>query len=256
LVVTAKDVKLIRYRLGQRVDHGLLVDGTVYSLPSGPWEELRPTERVATLDEVELLAPCVPSKIVAVGRNYAAHAAEFGDSVPAEPLFFLKPPSSVIGPGAAIIYPQHLSQWVDHEAELAVVVGRRARRVPAEGALTFVRGYTCANDVTARDLQRQDEQWTRSKGFDTFCPLGPWIVPNLDVSDLAIRCRVNGTLRQDGRTRDLIFGVAELLATVSAVMTLEPGDLLLTGTPAGVGPIHPGDRVAVEGIGVLQNHVA
>jgi 2-keto-4-pentenoate hydratase/2-oxohepta-3-ene-1,7-dioic acid hydratase in catechol pathway len=249
--------KIVRYRLGQRVDYGLLASGKVYHLPSGPWEDLCPGEQVASLEEVHLLAPCLPSKIVAVGRNYAGHAAELGNSVPAEPLVFLKPPSAVIGPGAAIVYPQHLSQRVDHEAELAVVVGRRARCVSAKDALAFVRGYTCANDVTARDLQERDEQWTRSKSFDTFCPLGPWIVPDLDVSDLAIRCRVNGALRQDGRTRDLVFGVAELLATVSAVMTLEPGDLLLTGTPEGIGPIYPGDRVAVEveGIGTLENDV-
>lgn len=249
--------KIIRFRLGHRVDYGLLVGEDVYHLPSGPWACLSPGERVAVLDEVELLAPCLPSKIVAVGRNYAGHAAELGDSVPAEPLIFLKPPSTVIGPGAAIVYPDHLSRRVDHEAELAVVVGRRARCVPARDAVAYVRGYTCANDVTARDLQQQDEQWTRSKSFDTFCPLGPWIVPDLDVSDLAIRCRVNGALRQDGRTRDLVFGVAELLATASAVMTLEPGDVLLTGTPEGIGPLYPGDQVAVEieGIGVLENAV-
>jgi 2-keto-4-pentenoate hydratase/2-oxohepta-3-ene-1,7-dioic acid hydratase in catechol pathway len=212
---------------------------------------------VAALAEVQLLAPCLPSKIVAVGRNYAAHAAELDDDVPAEPLIFLKPPTTVIGPGAAIVYPHHLSQQVEHEAELAVVVGRRARNVREDEVQAYIRGYTCANDVTARDLQRRDEQWNRSKGFDTFCPLGPWIVPDLDVSDLAIRCRVNGELRQDGRTRDLVFGIGRLLAHVTAVMTLEPGDVLLTGTPAGVGPLQPGDRVAVEieGIGTLENKV-
>jgi len=249
--------KLVRYRLGRKVDYGLLADGSVFCLTSGPWEDLCPGERVAALAEVELLAPCLPSKIVAVGRNYAAHAAEFGADVPAEPLIFYKPPSTIVGPGAAIVYPRHLSQWVEHEAELAVVVGRRARHVRPAEAHIFVRGYTCANDVTARDLQQRDEQWNRSKSFDTFCPLGPWIVTGLDVSNLAVRCRVNGELRQDGRTRDLIFGVGELLAYVTAVMTLEPGDVLLTGTPAGVGPLHPGDRVAVEveGIGSLENEV-
>ncbi len=250
-------IKLVRYRLGQEVEYGLLSGGRVYRLRSGPWEDLCPGDCVAAIEEVELLAPCLPSKIVAVGRNYAAHAAELGGSVPDEPLIFLKPPSSVIGPGAAIVYPQHLSQRVDHEAELGVVVGRRARYIRAKEALAFVRGYTCANDVTARDLQERDEQWNRSKSFDTFCPLGPWIVPDLEVSDLSVRCRVNGDLRQDGRTRDLVFGVGELLAYVSAVMTLEPGDVLLTGTPEGVGPLYPGDRVAVEveGIGTLENEV-
>lgn len=251
-------VRLVRYRLGAEIAQGLLVGGSVYRLATGLWEEdLNPGERVAGIEDVQLLAPCLPTKIVALGKNYAAHAAEVGSGVPAEPLFFLKPPSAVIGPGGAIVYPRHLSQQVDYEAELAVVVGRRARHVRPEEALTFVRGYTCANDVTARDLQRRDEQWNRSKSFDTFCPLGPWIVTNLDVSDLAIRCRVNGELRQDDRTRDLVFGVADLLAYVSAVMTLEPGDVLLTGTPEGVGPLYPGDRVAVEieGIGTLENEV-
>lgn len=255
--VATETSKIIRFRLGDSVDYGLLAGDKVYALPLGPWGELSPGEQMANLADVALLAPCLPSKIVAVGRNYAGHAAELGDSVPAEPLIFLKPPSAIIGPGAAIVYPQHLSGRVDHEAELAVVVGRRARCVPAKEALAFVRGYTCANDITARDLQQQDGQWTRSKSFDTFCPLGPWIVPGLDVSDLAIRCWVNGSLRQDGRTRDLVFGVAELMAAVSAVMTLEPGDLLLTGTPEGIGPIYPGDRVTVEveGIGILENVV-
>ena len=249
--------KLIRYRLGGQVEYGLLSDEGVFRLPSGPWQDLHLGERVAALAEVQLLAPCLPSKIVAVGRNYAAHAAELGNDVPAEPLIFLKPPSTVIGPGEAIVYPRHLSQRVDHEAELAVVVGRRARHLREDEAHAYIRGYTCANDVTARDLQERDEQWNRSKGFDTFCPLGPWIVPGLDVSDLAIRCRVNGVLRQDGRTRDLLFGIGRLLAHVTAVMTLEPGDVLLTGTPAGIGPLQPGDRVTVEieGIGTLENEV-
>ncbi|MEJ2207587.1 MAG: fumarylacetoacetate hydrolase family protein [Anaerolineae bacterium] len=252
-----QNTKLIRYRLGRQVDYGLLAEGDIFRLPSGPWQALHPGERLAALDDVQLLAPCLPSKIVAVGRNYAAHAAEFGHDLPAEPLIFLKPPSSVIGPGAAIVYPRHLSQRVDYEAELAVIVGRRARHIRADQAHAYIRGYTCAYDVTARDLQQRDEQWNRSKGFDTFCPLGPWIVPGLDVSDLAIRCRVNGELQQEGHTRDLIFDVSQLMAYVTAVMTLEPGDVLLTGTPAGVGPLRPGDRVAVEieGLGTLENEV-
>jgi 2-keto-4-pentenoate hydratase/2-oxohepta-3-ene-1,7-dioic acid hydratase in catechol pathway len=194
---------------------------------------------------------------MAVGLNYAAHAAEHGSEVPSEPLFFLKPPSAVIGPREPIVYPDHLSQRVDHEAELAVVIGRQARLVRREDALGFVLGYTCANDVTARDLQSRDAQWTRSKGFDTFCPLGPWIVPEIDITDRVVRCWVNGVLRQDGRTKDLIFPVDELIAHASAVMTLEPGDVILTGTPSGVGPLLPGDRVTVEieGIGTLENHV-
>lgn len=250
-------MKLIRYWLDQEAAYGALVGQAVHSLEAAPWDRPPLGPVVASLDEVKLLAPCQPTKIIAVGRNYAAHAAELGDGVPAEPLLFLKPPSSVIGPGAAILYPDHMSRWVDHEAELAVVMGRRARRVRREEAAAFVLGYTCANDVTARDLQRRDEQWTRSKSFDTFCPLGPWIVTGLDVTDVAIRCWVNGGLRQDGRTRDLIFSVDELIAYASAVMTLEPGDVILTGTPAGIGPLLPGDRVTVEveGIGTLENEV-
>ena len=251
-------VGLVRYRLGREVAYGLVRDQVVHRLDSELWAPPLFGPIVAPLDEVELLAPCQPTKIVAIGRNYAAHAAEHGVEVPAEPLFFLEPPSAVIGPGAAILYPDQLTQRVEHEAELAVVIGRQARGVQRKEASEFVWGYTCANDVTARDLQRRDGQWTRGKGFDTFCPLGPWIVPDLDTSDLRVSCRVNGELRQDGRTKNMIFSIEELIAHVSAVMTLEPGDVLLTGTPAGVGPLWPGDRVAVEveGIGLLENEVA
>ncbi len=250
-------VKLVRYRSGQDVAHGLVVGRLIYSLASELWTPPRLGRAVASLDEVQLLAPCQPTKVMAVGLNYAAHAAEASIQAPTEPLFFLKPPSSVIGPDAAICYPDHVSQWVEHEAELAVVIGRRAYRVHREETSAYVWGYTCANDVTARDLQRRDGQWTRSKGFDTFCPLGPWIVTGLDVGDLQVRCWVNGELRQDGRTREMVFSVGELIASISAVMTLEPGDVILTGTPAGVGPLLPGDRVAVEiaGIGKLENEV-
>ncbi len=209
------------------------------------------------LGRVRLLAPVVGSKIVAVGKNYADHVREMGgDEPPADPVLFLKPSTSVIGPGDAIALPA-LSNEVDHEAELAVVIGGIVRRVPVERALEAVLGYTCANDVTARDLQRSDGQWARAKGFDTFCPLGPWIETELDPSALALECRVNGELRQAGSTSDLLRGVAELIAYASAVMTLLPGDVLLTGTPAGVGPIKAGDRVEVtiEGIGTLSNEV-
>lgn len=249
--------RIIRYQANQVVAYGMVVDRLVRHLSSEPWESLRPGPVVADLEDVTLLAPCLPSKIIAVGRNYAAHAAEHGAEVPAEPLIFLKPPSAVIGPQQAIVYPERLSQHVDHEAELVVVIGRRARRVRRVEALAYVLGYTCANDVTARDLQQRDGQWARSKGFDTFCPLGPWIVTDLNITDTAVRCRVNTELRQDGRTSDMVFGVDELIAYASAVMTLEPGDLILTGTPAGVGPMQPGDRVAVEieGIGILENEV-
>jgi 2-keto-4-pentenoate hydratase/2-oxohepta-3-ene-1,7-dioic acid hydratase in catechol pathway len=221
---------------------------------------LPPFELGATrhrLAQVRLLAPVVGSKIVAVGKNYADHVREMGgDEPPADPVLFLKPSTSIVGPDDAIALPG-LSNDVHHEAELAVVIGGIVRRVPVERALDAVLGYTCANDVTARDLQRSDGQWARAKGFDTFCPLGPWIETELDPSDLSVECTVNGELRQAGRTRDLLRGVAELIAFASAVMTLLPGDVLLTGTPAGVGPIRAGDRVdvTIEGIGTLSNEV-
>ncbi|MGC8836899.1 MAG: fumarylacetoacetate hydrolase family protein [Anaerolineae bacterium] len=222
------------------------------------WEDGRPVPGrwLGLAEEFRLLAPCAPTKVLAVGLNYAAHAAEAGMEVPEEPVFFLKPPSAVIGPEEAIVYPK-LSRRVDYEAELAVVIGRRARRVAPEEALDYVLGYTCGLDVTARDLQRSDGQWTRAKGFDTFCPLGPWIVPDLDPHDLLVECRVNGQVRQRARTSDLIFPVEDLIHRASLVMTLEPGDVLLTGTPSGIGPLQPGDEVEVEieGIGILRNVV-
>jgi len=199
-----------------------------------------------------------PGKIVAVGRNYPLHAAELGNVVPTEPLIFLKPPSSVIGDGDAIVLPPE-STRVEHEGEIGVVIGRRVRRVTEAEARSAIAGVTCVNDVTARDLQRSDEQWTRAKGFDTFCPLGPRVVA-IDpgrLDELEVRCRVNGTLRQQGHARDMVFRIATLIAYISRVMTLEPGDLIATGTPAGVGPLVPGDVVEVEiaEVGVLRNPV-
>ncbi|HVT43587.1 MAG TPA: fumarylacetoacetate hydrolase family protein [Thermoanaerobaculia bacterium] len=203
-----------------------------------------------------LLAPVLPGKIVAVGRNYAEHARELGNLPPAEPILFLKPPSAVLAPGGAIEIPPE-SERVDYEGELAVVIGRRARRIPSARWRDYVLGFTCANDVTARDLQKKDVQFTRGKGFDTFAPLGPCIETDLDVSDLSIMTRVNGALRQSGSTSQMIFPPGALLELITAVMTLEPGDVVLTGTPAGVGPLHAGDlvEVEIEGIGVLQNSV-
>ncbi len=200
----------------------------------------------------DLRAPVRPSKIVCVGRNYAAHAKELGNEVPKEPLLFFKPPSSVVGPGGAVVLPKE-SERVEHEAELGVVIGRRVRRVAREQAMQAVYGYTCVCDVTARDLQKKDGQWTRAKGFDTFCPVGPWIETELDPSDLAVKCTVDGTERQSGRTSQMIFDIATLVAYVSNAMTLEPGDLVVTGTPEGVGPLAPGNKVvvSVEGIGEL-----
>ncbi|MEW5932959.1 MAG: fumarylacetoacetate hydrolase family protein [Bacillota bacterium] len=208
------------------------------------------------LGEAELLCPVEPTKVVAVGLNYRDHAREVGAALPQEPVLFLKPATSVVGPGEPIVLPA-VSRRVDYEAELAVVIGRRARQVTVGQAPDCILGFTCGNDVTARDLQQKDGQWTRSKSFDTFCPLGPWVVPGLDPSALEVICRVNGQVRQRGNTRELIFTVAELVSFVSEVMTLEPGDVLLTGTPAGIGPLRPGDTVEVEvqGVGVLVNPV-
>ena len=206
---------------------------------------------------MQLLAPVLPSKVLCVGRNYAAHARELGNELPTEPLIFFKPSTSVIGPGQPIVRPS-LSEDVQHEAELAVVIGRLCRRVPVESALDVVLGVTCANDVTARDLQRRDGQWTRGKGFDTFCPLGPWIDTDFDVREPArVQCRVDGEVRQDGTTGDLVFDIATLIAWCSAFCTLLPGDVLLTGTPAGVGPLPAGCtvEVEVERLGVLSNPV-
>jgi len=213
------------------------------------------------LDDIRLLAPVIPrSKIVAVGRNYAAHAAEMGNEVPATPLTFFKPNTSVIGPGEPIIYPA-ASQEVSYEGELAVVIGRICKEVPVSRVPEVIFGYTVANDVTARDLQRTDGQWARAKGYDTFCPLGPWITTHQsleEVASLGIRTTLDGELRQDGNTKDMIFTVPEVVAYISSFTTLLPGDVILTGTPSGVGPMVPGQVVSieVEGIGTISNPVA
>jgi 2-keto-4-pentenoate hydratase/2-oxohepta-3-ene-1,7-dioic acid hydratase in catechol pathway len=209
------------------------------------------------LSDAQLLPPVAPSKIVCVGRNYQEHAAELGNPLPEEPLLFLKAPSAIIGDGDFIELPQ-LSRRVEHEGELAVVIGRRCRSIPSdEDPLTYVLGYTCLNDVTARDLQRKDVQFTRGKSFDTFCPVGPHIVTGLDPADLKVETRVNGQVRQSGRTAAMAFPVKDLIRYISHAMTLEPGDLIATGTPAGVGPLLDGDvcEVEVEGVGTLRNRV-
>ena len=205
-----------------------------------------------------LLPPCSPSKIVCVGRNYAEHAKELGNEVPKEPLIFLKPPSSLIASGDPIVYPA-LSKRVDFEGELGVIIGRRARNVSAAEADGYILGYTCVNDVTARDLQRQDGQWTRGKGFDTFCAVGPCLLlrEGADFAAMRVRALVNGEVKQDGSVAEMLFSVNDIIAFVSAFMTLEPGDLIATGTPPGVGPLEPGSRVQIEinRIGVLENYV-
>ena len=220
-------------------------------------EAIRLTGVRYPLADVRLLAPVLPSKVVAIGRNYADHAAELGNEVPDDPIIFLKPSTAVVGPRDPIVYPTQLSERVDFEGELAVVIGRLCRQVPPERVGEVIFGYTCANDVTARDLQAKDGQWARAKGFDTFCPLGPWIETDIDPADLELTTIVNGEIRQNSRTSLLLHDVTALVAYVTAVMTLLPGDVLLTGTPAGVGPLKDGDEVSVtiESIGTLTNGV-
>ena len=230
---------------------------TVAEIDGHPFGRIRFTGQRWALPDVRTVSPILPSKIVCVNSNHAPHAAALGTDVPAEPLLFLKPSTAVIGPNDAIRLPLQ-SKQVEHEAELAVVIGPPgARRVDRAGAAAAIFGYTCANDVTARDLQRSDVQFTRAKSFDSFCPLGPWIVTGLDVSDIEVRCEVGEEVRQLGRTRDMVFDPATIVSYVSHVMTLLPGDVVLTGTPAGVGPLAAGDLVTVtiEGIGALTNRV-
>jgi 2-keto-4-pentenoate hydratase/2-oxohepta-3-ene-1,7-dioic acid hydratase in catechol pathway len=224
---------------------------------ASPFEGGTVEDEAMPWSDAELRAPVRPSKIVCVGRNYAAHAKEMGSEVPAEPLLFLKPPSAIIGPGQEVVLRAE-SDRVEHEAELGVVIGKRASRVSREEALGYVFGYTCVNDVTARDLQKKDGQWSRAKGFDTFCPVGPWIETDLDPSDLQVQCLVDGAVRQDGRTSRMMFDVPTLVAYISRAFTLEPGDLIATGTPEGVGLMPLGSRVtvAIENLGELVMSVA
>ncbi|MDI2129327.1 fumarylacetoacetate hydrolase family protein [Yinghuangia seranimata] len=228
----------------------------VAELDGHPYGGISLTGRTHPLADVQLLSPVLPSKVVAIGKNYADHAAEMGGEVPEVPIVFLKPSTAVIGPDAPVVYPD-ISNELSYEAELAVVIGRLCRDVPPERVPEVVFGYTCANDVTARDLQRTEGQWARAKGFDTSCPLGPWVETELDPADLAVTCTVNGELRQNGRTSQMVRSITDIVVHVTAAMTLLPGDVILTGTPAGVGPLQVGDEVAVtvEGIGTLTNRV-
>ena len=247
-------MRLVRYRFGDRISTGVLEDETVRALRGTFFEDPVFTGDEVPAADVRLLAPVLPSKVVGVGKNYPAHAAEFDSVVPEEPLLFLKPSTSVVGPGDPIgLLP--ISERVDYEGELAVVIGRLAHRVANEDALRYVLGYTCGNDVTLRDLQAEDGQWTRAKGFDGSCPLGPWIETELEPEDLGLETRVNGETRQRARTSEMAFDVPALIAHITSFMTLLPGDVLLTGTPAGIGQLALGDKVEVEieGIGVLAN---
>ena len=234
-----------------------VLEGTQVALFRGlPWGDPEFVGVAVELDELKVLAPTIPSKIICVGKNYAEHAAEMNSSVPEEPVIFLKPNTTVIADEDSIVLPTQ-SNEVHYEAELAVVIGAVAKDVPVDRAGEVIFGYTCANDVTARDLQAKDKQWTRAKSFDTFCPLGPWIETELDPSTLAISCEVNDEVKQSSNTKEMIRGVHEMVSWISQVMTLIPGDVILTGTPAGVGPIVAGDSVSVtiQGIGTLTNPV-
>ena len=249
-------MRLVRFRFGDRIATGVVEGDAVRALAGTFFENPVPSGEEIPLDDVRLLAPILPSKVVCLGKNYAAHAAEFGGEVPEEPLVFLKPSTSVSGPGDPIPLPP-ISNRVDYEGELAVVIGRIARNVRAEETFRYILGYTCGNDVTLRDLQKKDDQWARAKGFDGSCPLGPWVETDLDPIDVHLETRVNGEVRQSASTSDMVFGVATIIEFVTEFMTLLPGDVIMTGTPEGVGKLEPGDRVevAIDGIGVLMNPV-
>ncbi|MBI1351696.1 MAG: DUF2437 domain-containing protein [Actinomycetales bacterium] len=250
-------MRICRVALDDELHYGVVESDAVALLTSHPFGPFEPDGRVLPLDDVRLVAPVLPSKIVAVGKNYLDHVREMGgDAPPSDPMIFLKPSTAVIGPFEPIVLPWQ-SEQVEHESELAVVIGRLCRDVPEDRVDEVVLGYTCANDVTARDLQRTDGQWGRAKGFDSFCPIGPWIETSLDPEDADIELRVNGEVRQTGNTSDMVRSARELVSWISSVMTLLPGDVILTGTPAGVGPLVAGDEVSVTiaGIGTLTNPV-
>ena len=250
-------MRIVRYQIkNENPRYGWIYEEKVGGIDGDIYGEYRRLEAKTPLAEVKLLAPAQPGKIICVGRNYVEHAKEMGDDVPKVPLIFLKPPSAIINPGDAIILPPQ-SQQVEHEGELVAVIGKRGRNITIEQARSHILGYTIGNDITARDLQKSDGQWTRAKGFDTFCPFGPWIDTEFDISDALITCKVSGQPRQMASTRDMVFNVGTLVAFVSSVMTLETGDILFTGTPSGVGILRDGDQVVVEieGLGNLTNLV-
>jgi 2-keto-4-pentenoate hydratase/2-oxohepta-3-ene-1,7-dioic acid hydratase in catechol pathway len=250
-------MKIVRYQDGSLVKYGVIEKETIREMEGDPFSHFHLTSKVKKIGEAKLLSPCLPSKIVALGLNYRDHAEEVKLPIPDKPLLFIKPSTSVIGPGEAILYPK-MSKRVDYEAELAVVIGKVAKNVSEEKAADYILGYTCLNDVTARDLQPKDGQWTLSKSFDTFSPIGPWIVTDMDPHQLEISSYLNGERRQHSNTKNLIFGPRQLVSFISWAMTLLPGDVIATGTPSGIGPMAIGDQidVVIEGIGTLSNHVA
>jgi len=250
-------MRIVRYETqGKKPKYGWLLDDKVGEIGGNIFGRYQRKEVETPLADVKLLAPSEPTKILCVGRNYVEHAKELGNEVPKIPLIFMKPPSSVISNGETIILPPQSAQ-VEHEAELVVVIGKRGRHITTENAKKHILGYTVGNDVTARDLQKSDSQWTRAKGFDTFCPFGPWIDTEFDPADSVVTCRVNGQMRQMASTRDMVFNVGVLISYISSVITLEPGDLIFTGTPSGVGQLKDGDEVSVEieGLGEIKNKV-
>lgn len=249
-------MKYVRYMAGGQVSYGLLEEETIYRIEGDLFDEHTVTNESVKLAEVKLLAPCAPSKIVAVGINYRDHASEMQHDLPVDPIIFMKPSTAVIGPEDKIIRPE-MSAQVDYEAELGLVIGKLARNVEPENAFDYVLGATCFNDVTARDLQKKDGQWTRAKSFDTFAPMGPFIVTGLDYNNIGIELVLNGEVRQKSNTSYFINTAHQLISYISKVMTLYPGDVIATGTPSGVGPMSGGDIVEVrlEGVGVLRNYI-
>ena len=252
-------MRVIRYETvdgKSKPKYGWILENKVGEISGNIFSHYRRKEAETPFAEVHLLAPSEPSKIICVGKNYVEHARELGGEPPKVPLIFFKPPSAIIPNGGTILLPPQSSQ-VEHESELVVVIGKRGRYIALEQTKRHIFGYTIGNDITARDLQKTDSQWTRAKGFDTFCSFGPWIDTEFDPADAVITCRVNGQMRQMASTRDMVFNISTLIAYISSVMTLEPGDLIFTGTPAGVGELKHGDEVVVEieGLGALKNTV-
>jgi len=249
-------MKLVRFQVQGKTSFGVLNGDEVTELEGAFSVSVRPLAPRHILSEVKLLSPCTPSKVVCVGLNYRDHAREMGFPIPETPVLFLKPPSSVIGPGDVIFYPPMCGR-LDYEGELGVVIKDRVGRIAPDESCDHILGYTCVNDVTARDLQKKDGQWTRAKSFDTFCPVGPWIETELDPGDLLVESYLNGERRQSSRTSQFVFSVPALVSFISHIMTLWPGDLIITGTPAGIGPMQPGDNIEVRigGIGSLTNSV-
>ena len=249
-------MRIVRFAVGRKIRYGISQAQSIQAITGAPFRAIKLSGERYSLDEVRLLSPCLPSKIVALGLNYRRHAVEISQPIPDAPLIFLKPSTAVIGPEDNIVYPPS-SARVDYEGELGVVIKKKAWRVSLEDSLSYVLGYTCFNDVTARDLQSHDGQWTRAKGFDTFAAIGPWIETEVDPGKVPVETWLNGELKQWGNTGDLIFSVPEQISFISQVMTLLPGDVIATGTPEGIGPMSPGDTVEIKiaPIGTLKNHV-